>query len=67
MTEPEIILRGLRKITAFLRVELDEPDLPVSRVSGWVRGGKLDVSRFGPKNITATPSQLRASLRGKAT
>ena len=54
-------MRGIKKMTAFLRVELDEPDLPESRVAAWVRAGKLDVDRFG-RNVISSPARLRASI-----
>lgn len=54
--------RGVKKMTDFLRIELDEPDLPESRVAAWVRSGKIEVSRFGRRNVIATSTQLRRSI-----
>ena len=59
-------MRGFRRITAFLRVELDEPDLPEHRVKAWAKAGKIQVDRFGPRNVTATPEGLRANLAGQS-
>jgi hypothetical protein len=70
MTEPDrrpdTRMRGYKKITEFLREELDEPDLPESRVAAWARAGKIDVDKFGPRNVIATPERLRASLGKRA-
>jgi hypothetical protein len=57
-------MRGFRRITAFLRVELDEPNLPEHRVKQWAKAGKIQVDRFG-HNVTATPERLRANLAGE--
>jgi hypothetical protein len=60
-TRPETSMRGIRKMTVFLREELDEPDLPESRVAAWVRAGKLDVDKFG-HNLISTTTRLRRSI-----
>jgi hypothetical protein len=58
----DVVLRGFKRMTDFLRIELDEPDLPVHRVRQWAAAGKLDVTDFGPRNKISTASRLRMSV-----
>ncbi|MGA8758756.1 MAG: hypothetical protein WB611_21045 [Stellaceae bacterium] len=54
-------LRGIKRITEFLRIEMDEPELKEGLVAAWVRAGKIDVDRFG-RNVVGCPPRLRASI-----
>ena len=54
-------LRGIKKITEFLRIEMDEPELKEGLVAAWVRAGKIDVDRFG-RNVIGYPPRLRVSI-----
>jgi hypothetical protein len=58
----DAVLRGLKRMTDFLRIELGEPDLPVHRVRQWAAAGKIDVDRFGPRNMISTEARLRRSI-----
>jgi hypothetical protein len=55
-------IRGLEKMTEFLRVELGEPDLTKSIVGEWARNGKIDTDRFGPREYISTAARLHASV-----
>jgi hypothetical protein len=62
-TEPEDwSIRGLERITVFLRRELREPDLTKTVVGEWARTGKIDVDRLGPREYITRASRLRASV-----
>jgi hypothetical protein len=61
-THPNPTFRGFQRITEFLRIELDEPDLRVSTVTQWARSGKIDVDRFGPRQAISNAARLRASI-----
>ena len=60
---PAATLHGYRKMTEVLRVELDQPDLPVSRVASWGRFGKLPIRHFG-RIATIGHDELIAAVRG---
>lgn len=61
VNDDDFSMRGFQRMAEFLRVEMQEPDLPVSRVAQWARAGKLDVDRFG-RNAISTKRRLRKSI-----
>ena len=60
---PAATLHGYRKMTEVLREELNEPDLPITRVAAWGRFRKLPVRYFG-RIATITRDELIAAARG---
>jgi hypothetical protein len=57
------IMRGVPRITAFLRDLLDEPDLPESRVYFWISKKHIPAGQIGVLK-TASKMALREALRG---
>jgi hypothetical protein len=60
---PASTLHGYAAMTQVLRVELGDPDLPISRVASWGRFRKLPVRYFG-RIATITTDELINAARG---
>jgi hypothetical protein len=59
------IMRGVPRITAFLRVLLDEPKLHESQVYHWISKGHIPAGSIGSVKV-ASKTVLRKALRGDA-
>jgi len=57
------IMRGVPRITVFLRELLDEPELPQSRVYDWISKKHIPAGNIGIVK-TASKTALRKALRG---
>jgi hypothetical protein len=57
------IMRGVSRITAFLRELLDEPGLPESRVYDWIAKKHIPAGSIGAVK-TCSKSALRKALQG---
>jgi hypothetical protein len=60
-----VTFRGVPRITQFLRVHLDEPELTEATVRGWISHKKIRAYRFGAQ-LTAKAEELVEDLAGKA-
>jgi hypothetical protein len=58
------IMRGVPRITAFLRELLDEPNLPESKVYHWIANRHIPTGSIGALK-TASKIVLRKALRGE--
>jgi hypothetical protein len=58
------VLRGVPRITEYLRTRLNEPHLTEATTRGWIKYQKIRARRFGSQWV-ATDTELDEDVAGK--